>query len=105
MESYASDDLRYDEATELSTYMGQQDVKMVQYTLECNKTMHDGKPRPNTRLCRPPSRPELRINDPAWSMVLPELKSAWAREKAGVKEKVIAQYNVPITKNRQLTAC
>ena len=84
--------------------MGQQDVYMVQYTLECNKAMHEGKTRPNTCLRRPPVRPELKINNPAWSMLLPVLKSAWAREKTEDKEKVIAQFNVPITKNRQLTA-
>ena len=37
-------------------------------------------------------------------MVFPELKLAWAGKKSEVKEKVIAQFSKPITKNRQLTA-
>ena len=35
---------------------------------------------------------------------MPELKSAWARESAENKEKVIAQFKVPVVNNRQLTA-
>ena len=37
-------------------------------------------------------------------MLSPEFKSAWARKKPEVKEKVIAQISEPITKNRHLTA-
>ena len=76
MDPYSSDNVHYDKATELSAFMGQQDVDMVQYTLECNKAMQDGKPRPKARLWRPPARPELQINDPAWSLLSPEFKPA-----------------------------
>ena len=36
----------YQQANDLSNYMGIQDADMVQYTLECNKAMNDGKPPP-----------------------------------------------------------
>ena len=70
MDSYIFDDIHYDEATELSAYMGQKDVNMVQYTLECNKSMQEDEPRQKTCLRRPPVSPELQINDPAWSLLL-----------------------------------
>ena len=35
---------------------------------------------------------------------MPELRSAWARETSENKEKVIAQFKVPVVKNSQLTA-
>ena len=91
MDSYSFNDIHYDKATELSAFMGQQDVNIVQYTLECNKAMQEGKPRPKTRLRQPSVRPELRINNPAWSLLSLKFKSAWARKKPEVKEKVIAQ--------------
>ena len=68
--------------------------------------MREGKPRPQRKLRgrRPAQRPELQIKGPLWSDISPELRSAWARESAVNKEKVIAQFKVPIVKNSQLTA-
>ena len=67
--------------------------------------MREGKPRPPRKLRgRRPVRPELQIKGPLWSDISPELRAAWARESAANKEKVIAQFKVPVVKNSQLTA-
>ena len=107
MESYDPQDLYFDDAADLSAYMGEQtDVDDLQHTLLCNQAMREGKPRPQRKLRgrRPAQQPELQIKGPLWSDISPELRSAWARETAVNKEKVIAQFKVPIVKNSQLTA-
>ena len=74
--------------------------------LECNQALQDGKPRPRPRLKRgmKPSCPELQIKAPLQAEILLELRAAWAGEQDKNKERVIAQFKEPITKNRQLTA-
>ena len=68
--------------------------------------MRTGKPKPRLKLRRDrkPSRPELQIKGLVWINMLPELQSAWVCEDDRNKERVIAQFKEPITKNRQLTA-
>ena len=64
MDSYIPDDSYYDEAADLSTYMGELgDVDALQYTLQCNKAMREGrlKPKPKLRRERRSIRPELQI--------------------------------------------
>ena len=45
----------------------------------------------------------MQIKGPLWSDISPELRAAWTRETAVYKEKVIAQFKVPIVENSQLT--
>ena len=107
MESYEPQDSYFDDATDLSAYMGEQtDVDELQHTLLCNQAMREGKPRPPRKLRRErlPIRPELQIKGPLWSDISPELRTAWARESTENKEKVIAQFKVPVVKNSQLAA-
>ena len=62
MDSYDANDSYYDEATDLSTYMGNLgDVGALQHTLQCNQAMREGRPRPKPKLRRErrPIRPEL----------------------------------------------
>ena len=42
-------DALFSYSSELTDYMGNQDVDMVQYTLECNQSMKEGKPCPPQR--------------------------------------------------------
>ena len=44
---YIPEDSYYDEATDLATYMGGQDVDMIHSMLQCNQTLQEGKPRPS----------------------------------------------------------
>ena len=85
--------------------MGEKDVDMIHSILECNQALCNGKPKPKLRLRRErkPSRPKLQIKAPLWTDLSPELRAAWAREQDKNKERVIAQFKEPITKNRQLT--
>ena len=79
MESYEPQDLYFDDATDLSAYMGEQtDVDDLQHTLLCNQAMREGKPRPQQKLRRErrPIRPELQIKGPLWSDISPELRAA-----------------------------
>ena len=79
MESYAPQDSYFDDAADLSAYMGEQtDVDELQHTLLCNQAMREGKPRPARKLRRERRhiRPELQIKGPLWSNISPELKAA-----------------------------
>ena len=79
MESYEPQDLYFDDAADLSAYMGEQtDVDELQHTLLCNQAMREGKPRPPCKLRRErrPIRPELQIKGPLWSDISPELRAA-----------------------------
>ena len=67
MESYEPQDSYFDDAVNLSTYMGEQtDVDELQHTHLCNQAMRGGKPRPARKLRRErrPIRPELQIKGP-----------------------------------------
>ena len=57
----------FSHATDLSTYMANQDVDMIQYTLQCNQALKEGRPRPPRRTRREPIREELKIQNPTWS--------------------------------------
>ena len=85
--------------------MGVQDVDFVQYTLECNKAMNEGKPWPEQRTRRKPVQEDLKIRE-AWAEMDKEHKQAWIRAKDTTKEKMIAQWKSqssdPVTKNHQL---
>ena len=48
-------DPNFSQASDLSSFMGNQDVDMVQYTLECNQAMKEGRPRPPQRTRREPA--------------------------------------------------
>ena len=51
MHSYLPDNSYYDEAADLSAYMGELgDVDALQHTLQCNAAMRDGKPMPKQKL-------------------------------------------------------
>ena len=107
MDSYDQEDSYYDEATKLAAFMGERgDVDEIQRVLECNQARRSGQPPPKDKLrrTRRPSRPELQIKGPVWTDLSPDLKMAWARETGDNKEKIIAQFKEPVTKNRQLTA-
>ena len=50
MDSHDANDSYYDEATDLSTYMGNLgDVDALQHTLQCNQAMRKGRPRPKPK--------------------------------------------------------
>ena len=69
MDSYLPDDPYYNEATDLSTYMGNLgDVDALQHTLQCNAAMREGKPMPKQKLRREkrPIQPDLQIKAPLW---------------------------------------
>ena len=106
MDSYEPEDSYYDEATDLAVYMGDRgDVDSIQDMLQCSGAYRDGKPKPDGKLrCRKPIRTDLQIKGPVWTDLSPDLKTAWARETGENKEKIIAQFKEPVTKNRQLTA-
>ena len=86
--------------------MGVQDADFVQYTLECNKSMNEEKPRPQQRTRRGLVREDLTIQNPAWGEMEPEHKKAWIRASDSTKEKMIAQWKSKstgsVTKNHQL---
>ena len=46
--------------------MGVQDADFIQYTLECNKSMNEGKPKPQQRTRRGPVQEDLMIRE-AWA--------------------------------------
>ena len=51
MDSYEPDNSYYDTAIDLSAYIGERgDVDELQYTLQCSKAIHEGKPRPKPKL-------------------------------------------------------
>ena len=107
MDSYDANDSYYYLATDLAAFMGHQtDMDELQHTLQCSRAMQEGKPKPNLKLRRErqPIRPDLQIKGTAWTDISPELRSAWIHKTSESKEKVIAQFKVPVTKNRQLTA-
>ena len=51
----------YSHASDLSNYMVNHDVDMVQYTLECNQATKEGRSRPPRRTRREQFRKELKI--------------------------------------------
>ena len=93
MESYAPQDSYFEDATNLSAYMGEQsNVDELQHTLLCNQAIREGKPQPARKLRRErrPIQPELQIKGPLWANISPELRADWVRESTKNKEKVIA---------------
>ena len=50
LDSYIPDDSHYEEATDLTTYMGERNVDMIQSTLECYQALREGKTHPKHRL-------------------------------------------------------
>ena len=68
-------DLEFNQASDLSDYMGVQDADFVQFTLECNKAINEGTPRPQQRTWRGPVREDLKIEE-AWGEMKKELKQA-----------------------------
>ena len=106
MFSYEPNNSYYNEATDLAVYMGERgDVDSIHDMLQCSRAYRDGKPKPKEKLRRrKPIRTDLQIKGQVWSELSPDLKMAWARETGDNKEKIIAQFKEPVTKNRQLTA-
>ena len=108
IESYLPEDSYYDNATDLVASMGEimseQDVDIIHSVLLCNQVLQEGRPGPKTKLRQKPSCPKLQIIGSVWTDISPELRSAWAQEDDKIKEQVITQFKVPITKNCQLTA-
>ena len=51
---YSPSDRFFSQATDLSTYMANQDVDMIQYTLQCNQALKEGRPWPPHRTRREP---------------------------------------------------
>ena len=83
MESYNPEDSYYNEATDLFAFMGKRgDVDVNQNMLQYSQALRDGKPKPKPKLRseQQPIRPELQIKGLLWSEILPELRTAWARE-------------------------
>ena len=95
-------------SSKLSNYMGNQDVDMVQYTLECNQAMKEERLRPPQRTRREPAQEELKIQNPTWGVLDRDLKKAWIKESDINKEKIIAQFSGksisagPVANNCQL---
>ena len=79
--------------SDLSTYTVNQDVDMVQYTLECNQIMKEGRPRPPRRTRQEPICEELKIQNPIWAGLDGDLRKAWSNETNNNKEKIIAQFS------------
>ena len=107
MESYIPEDSYYNEATNLEPFMGERgDVNAIQNMLQCNQALRHGKPKARQKLRRErkSDRPELQIKGPVWTDMLPELRLAWICKDDRNKDRVIAQFKEPITKNCQLTA-
>ena len=73
-------DPKFSQASDLSSFMGNQVVDMVQYTLECNQAMKEGKPRPPQRTRRAPAQEEFKIQNLTWERLDPDLRKAWIRE-------------------------
>ena len=72
--------------------MVNQDVDMIQYTLECNQALKEGKPRPPRRIRREPVCDELKIQNPAWSGLQGDFREAWSDESNGNKEKSLLNF-------------
>ena len=70
----------FDQATDLSTYMVNRDVDMVQYTLECNQALKEGRPRPPRRTQRESVQDELKIQNPVLGELHRDLRKAWSNE-------------------------
>ena len=81
---------------------------MVQYTLECNQAMKEGRPRSPQRSRREPAQEELKIQNPTWRRLDGDLRKAWIRKSDSNKESIIAQCSgnskspAPATKNYHL---
>ena len=88
----STSDTYFSYSSDLSHYMGNQDVDMVQYTLECNQAMKEGRPHPPQRTQREPARDELKIPNPTWGVLNRDLKKAWIKESDINKEKSIAHF-------------
>ena len=72
----SSPDPYFSHATDLSTYMVNQDVDMIQYTLECNQVLKEGRPRPPRRTRRKLVCKELKILNPTWAGLQDDLRKA-----------------------------
>ena len=100
----------FSHATDLSTYMVNQDVDIIQCTLECNQALKEGRPRPPRRTRREPVCEELKIQNPTWAGLQGDFRKAWSNETNGNKERIIAQFSGNfksaglVTKNHQLYA-
>ena len=88
--------------------MVNQDVDMIQYTLECNQALKEGRPRPPRRTHREPVCEELKIQNPTWAGLQGDFRKAWSNETNDNKERIIAQFSSnsksvgAVTKNHQL---
>ena len=103
MSQNSPSDPDFRQASDLFVYMGVQDADFIQYTLECNKSMNEGKPRSQQRTRQGPVQEDLMIRE-AWAEMDKEHKQAWIRRKDTTK--MIAQWKLqfscPVTKNHQL---
>ena len=55
MSPHSPSDALFSYSSELTEYMGNRDVDFVQYTLECNPALKEGKPQPQQRTRRVPA--------------------------------------------------
>ena len=77
----------FQQASDLSAYMGIQDADYTQYILECNKAMNEGKSRPQQRTRRRSSlNRNLMIKD-GWKEMSREHQKEWINATDTVKEK------------------
>ena len=98
-------DLDYQQASDLSNYMDVQDADFVQYALECNKAMNEGKLHSQQRTRRRSLNEELMIKE-AWKEMTKEHRQECIKAKDTTKQKILAQRKLhssgPVTKNHQL---
>ena len=98
----------FSHATDLSTYMVNQDVDMIQYTLECNQALKEGRPRPPKRTRRDLVHEELKIQNPTRAGLQGDFKKALSNEMNDNKKKIVAQFSAnsksagPVTENHHL---
>ena len=85
-------DLYYSYASDLSNYMLNHNVDMVQYTLECNQAMKEGRSHPPKRTRREPFREGLKIQNLTWGGLDGDIREAWFKESNSNKKKIIAQF-------------
>ena len=70
--------------------MVNQDVDIIQYTLECNQALKEGTPRPPRRTRQELVHEELKIQNPTWAVLQGDFRKAWSNETDDNKEKIIA---------------
>ena len=64
---YSPSDPFFSQATDPSTYMVSQEVDVIQYILQCNQALKEGRLRPPQRTHRKPVCEKLKIQNSTWS--------------------------------------